>query len=150
VITQGSSPAGSISRPRPPSLPKDLAPLSTLALTTGADLKEARLSVGLSQEKLARLVGIGQPRLSAYETSRLNPSIETLSRIAAQIHVVMALRASQPGEQMEELVRLGAVKHLERASEALFAFLQEHGEYSDLVKPLMGLLGETRSRLDAD
>ena len=43
--------------------------------------KRARLSRGLTQVELARIVGIEQPNLSAYENDRQMPSAESSNRI---------------------------------------------------------------------
>jgi transcriptional regulator with XRE-family HTH domain len=47
----------------------------------GAFIKQARLSRGLTQVELARIVGIEQPNLSAYENDRQMPSADALNRI---------------------------------------------------------------------
>ncbi|MDQ3659574.1 MAG: helix-turn-helix domain-containing protein [Actinomycetota bacterium] len=44
-------------------------------------IKLARLEGGLSQRELARRAGTSQATMSAYETGRKSPSLETLSRI---------------------------------------------------------------------
>jgi transcriptional regulator with XRE-family HTH domain len=49
----------------------------------GAFIKQARVSRGLTQVELARLVGIEQPNLSAYENDRQMPSADILNRILA-------------------------------------------------------------------
>lgn len=47
----------------------------------GAFIKQARRSRGLTQVELARIVGIEQPNLSAYENDRQMPSADALNRI---------------------------------------------------------------------
>ena len=47
----------------------------------GAFIKSARTSRGLTQVELARIVGIEQPNLSAYENDRQMPSAGVLNRI---------------------------------------------------------------------
>src|SRR5690349_16802079 len=47
-----------------------------------ARLKNARLEVGLSQEKLAELVGVSTLSISKFETGRRLPKLDTLERIA--------------------------------------------------------------------
>ena len=47
----------------------------------GAFIKRARTSRGLTQVQLARITGIEQPNLSAYENDRQMPSADTLNRI---------------------------------------------------------------------
>ena len=47
----------------------------------GAFIRQARTSRGLSQVELARITGIKQPNLSAYENDRQMPSADVLNRI---------------------------------------------------------------------
>ena len=47
----------------------------------GAFIRKARTSRGLTQVELARMVGIEQPNLSAYENDRQMPTIDVLNRI---------------------------------------------------------------------
>jgi len=47
----------------------------------GSFIRQARTSRGLTQVELARIVGIEQPNLSAYENDRQMPSADVLNRI---------------------------------------------------------------------
>jgi len=47
----------------------------------GAFIREVRSSRGLTQTELARIVGIEQPNISAYENDRQMPSADMLNRI---------------------------------------------------------------------
>ena len=47
----------------------------------GEFIRRVRESRGLSQPELARIVGISQPNLSAYERDRRAPGVDTLNRI---------------------------------------------------------------------
>jgi transcriptional regulator with XRE-family HTH domain len=47
----------------------------------GAFIKRVRASRGLTQVELARIVGIEQPNLSAYENDRQMPSADVLNRV---------------------------------------------------------------------
>jgi len=49
----------------------------------GTFIRRARVSRGLTQIELARIVGIEQPNLSAYENDRQMPSADVLNRILA-------------------------------------------------------------------
>ncbi|MEA2374114.1 MAG: hypothetical protein QOD53_577 [Thermoleophilaceae bacterium] len=46
-------------------------------------LREARQQVGLSQAALARRAGTSQATVSAYESGRKQPSVDTLGRLLA-------------------------------------------------------------------
>jgi len=47
----------------------------------GSFIRQARISRDLTQVELARIVGIEQPNLSAYENDRQMPSADVLNRI---------------------------------------------------------------------
>lgn len=50
----------------------------------GALLQSARIRLGLSQGAFAKLVGVAQPTLSAYESGRRQPTVPTLYRLLAR------------------------------------------------------------------
>ena len=45
-------------------------------------LKEERKKAGLTQEEVAKLLGITRPAYTQYETDKTQPSIETAGKIA--------------------------------------------------------------------
>ena len=53
----------------------------------GNRLREARLGAGLSQSELEELSGIPKARLSRYENGHVEPSIQTLNRLAKALNV---------------------------------------------------------------
>ena len=53
----------------------------------GNRLREARLGSGLSQSELEELSGIPKARLSRYENGHVEPSIQTLARLARALNV---------------------------------------------------------------
>src|ERR671922_422835 len=53
----------------------------------GNRLREARLGAGLSQSELEELSGIPKARLSRYENGHVEPSIQTLARLARALNV---------------------------------------------------------------
>ena len=77
----------------------------------GTRLREARLGAGFSQSELEELSGIPKARLSRYENGHVEPSIQTLARLAKALNVT---EASLLGDQ-----RLG--------QEALFQVLTDRG-----------------------
>jgi transcriptional regulator with XRE-family HTH domain len=77
----------------------------------GIRLREARLAAGLSQSELEELSGIPKARLSRYENGHVEPSIQTLARLAKALNVS---EASLLGDQRAIL-------------EHFFAVLQERG-----------------------
>jgi transcriptional regulator with XRE-family HTH domain len=53
----------------------------------GVRLREARLAASLSQSELEELSGIPKARLSRYENGHVEPSIQTLARLARALNV---------------------------------------------------------------
>jgi transcriptional regulator with XRE-family HTH domain len=53
----------------------------------GNRLREARLGAGFSQSELEELSGIPKARLSRYENGHVEPSIQTLARLARALNV---------------------------------------------------------------
>ena len=53
----------------------------------GNRLREARVQAGLSQSELEELSGIPKARLSRYENGHVEPSIQTLARLARALNV---------------------------------------------------------------
>ena len=53
----------------------------------GNRLREARIAAGLSQSELEELSGIPKARLSRYENGHVEPSIQTLARLARALNV---------------------------------------------------------------
>ena len=61
-------------------------------------LREARERAGLSQAALAELTGTSQATISAYESGRKQPSVDTLSRLLAAMGQRLAV---EPGQRVE-------------------------------------------------
>ncbi len=72
----------------------------------GNRLREARIRAGLSQSELEELSGIPKARLSRYENGHVEPSIQTLSRLAKALNVS---EASLLGDHRAILERFFAV-----------------------------------------
>ena len=52
-------------------------------------IKNKRIKLGISQNKLAKLVGITQPFMNEIESGRKNPSIEVLQKICLELSIEM-------------------------------------------------------------
>ena len=52
-------------------------------------IKNKRIKLGISQNKLAKLVGITQPFMNEIESGRKNPSIEVLQKICHELSIEM-------------------------------------------------------------
>jgi hypothetical protein len=68
--------------------------------SAGTILREARMKAGLSQVELARLAGVAQSVVSAYESGRRQPALPTLVRLieatGQDIDVVLLPRRTPP------------------------------------------------------
>ena len=72
----------------------------------GNRLREARLRAGLSQSELEDLSGIPKARLSRYENGHVEPSIQTLNRLARALNVSEASLLGDERDAMEEFFRV--------------------------------------------
>ena len=52
-------------------------------------IKNKRMELGLSQNKLSKLVGISQPYVNEIESGRKSPSIEVLQKICDVLSIEM-------------------------------------------------------------
>ena len=114
--------------------------MDTLTLSTAHDIREARLGVGLSQEKLGALTNIRQTRISAYERGATEPSLRTLAKIGAAIHAHIMLQKRYPEPSRDQQLREKIARRLFGMGDVLTAFQKAHPEYSDLALPLAELL----------
>jgi transcriptional regulator with XRE-family HTH domain len=62
----------------------------------GARLKKLRLECGLSQEKLTELAGLDKNYLTEAERGRMNPTLETIGKLAEALGVDDAALVSDP------------------------------------------------------
>ncbi len=93
----------------------------------GTRLREARLGAGLSQSELEELSGIPKARLSRYENGHVEPSIQTLARLARALNVSEAsLLGDQRAAQerffrilLDRGVSLGSKEEAERLGNAV-------------------------------
>lgn len=68
-----------------------------MQIPTGADIRAARESKGLTQSELAEKAGVSQPLIARIESDDVDPTIDTL------YSVVSALNDSAPGVDQEEV-----------------------------------------------
>ena len=61
----------------------------------GSFIRQARISRDLTQVELARIVGIEQPNLSAYENDRQMPSADVLNRILVGCGYILEATAGE-------------------------------------------------------
>ncbi|MDH4113435.1 MAG: helix-turn-helix domain-containing protein [Actinomycetota bacterium] len=72
----------------------------------GNRLRETRLASGLSQSELEELSGIPKARLSRYENGHVEPSIQTLARLARALNVSEASLLGDRRAVMEDFFRV--------------------------------------------
>ena len=79
-------------------------------MTIGENIRQARKQAGLTQRALSELTGIAEPTIRKYEANKLNPKIETITKIARAMGLyVDELRAD---DGLHESVRLKQCKEL--------------------------------------
>jgi len=72
----------------------------------GNRLRETRLAAGLSQSELEEISGIPKARLSRYENGHVEPSIQTLARLARALNVSEASLLGDQRAVMEDFFRV--------------------------------------------
>jgi transcriptional regulator with XRE-family HTH domain len=116
----------------------------------GNRLREARVQAGFSQSELEELSGIPKARLSRYENGHVEPSIQTLARLARALNVSEASLLGDQRAILEEFfsvledrgVRIGSTEQGARLAHAV----------ADMVDALSGSesLVEAGSATSAD
>ncbi len=93
----------------------------------GKRLREARLRIGLAQDKLGVLIGLDEgcssARISRYETGVHEPPFETAKNIAFALNVPVAYFYCMQDDLAELLVITHKISNEER--QALIAFLKK-------------------------
>ena len=72
----------------------------------GTRLRETRLGAGLSQSDLEEISGIPKARLSRYENGHVEPSIQTLNRLARALNVSEASLLGDQRAALEEFEKV--------------------------------------------
>lgn len=103
----------------------------------GNRLREARLSAGLSQSELEELSGIPKARLSRYENGHVEPSIQTLNRLARALNVSEASLLGDERAAMEEFFNVLSKRGVQIASKEQAQRLG--GAFADMVGALGGV-----------
>ena len=84
-------------------------------MDVAATLREARKRAGLTQAALAARTGTSQATVSAYESGRKDPSVETFSRLLSATGSRLVV---EPVSRRQAVVRPSAARHA-RAGRAL-------------------------------
>lgn len=72
-------------------------------IITGSPMRRARIAAGILQADLARAIGMGAPRISAYESGALRPSAYTAGIIAKALGASVA--DLWPGQKLSSFRR---------------------------------------------
>lgn len=96
-------------------------------------LRQARQEAGITQDELARRLGVTQPTVASWERPGANPTVRTLMRaMAATGHRLAVVRDSDPSDQVD------ASQLRERLAlspgERLDVFQRSQANLHDLVK----------------
>jgi transcriptional regulator with XRE-family HTH domain len=96
-------------------------------MSASALLRASRLSAGLSQVELAERTATSQPDVSAIESGKRVPTVDTLERLLKRTgHRLVAIPCSGP-DAVDTAERIAAAVRAENRDEGLRAFL----DYSD-------------------
>ncbi|MDP9297694.1 MAG: helix-turn-helix domain-containing protein [Actinomycetota bacterium] len=101
----------------------------------GNRLREARIAAGLSQSELEELSGIPKARLSRYENGHVEPSIQTLARLARALNVSEASLLGDQRAVLEDFftvlydrgVRIGTTEQSVRLAHAVADMIEALG-----------------------
>ena len=69
------------------------------------NLSELRKNKGISQEELAKALGVSQGAISAYETGRWEPSIQTIKKLASILDCTVDELLTDPREKLDAELR---------------------------------------------
>ena len=103
----------------------------------GNRLREARVAAGLSQSELEELSGIPKARLSRYENGHVEPSIQTLARLAKALNVSEASLLGDERAAMEEFFNVLSMRGVAISSKEQAQRLGQ--AFADMVKALGGV-----------
>ena len=123
----------------------------------GNRLREARLGAGLSQSELEELSGIPKARLSRYENGHVEPSIQTLARLARALNVSEASLLGDQRGIMEDFfnvlhergVTIASKEQGVRLAQAVADMVQALGGIESVAGPADGASAVVPDRTDA-
>ena len=123
----------------------------------GNRLREARLGAGLSQSELEELSGIPKARLSRYENGHVEPSIQTLARLARALNVSEASLLGDQRGIMEEFfnvlhergVNIASKEQGTRLAQAVADMVQALGGIESVAGPAEAAPAPTTDPVDA-
>lgn len=96
--------------------------MSTIKKLLGQRIKEVRKSKGITQEQLAKCVGIGTSNISYIETGKFAPTIENFEKIVKALDV-----------EPHELYTFAHLKPTTEIKEELFTALENNEELLKLI-----------------
>jgi transcriptional regulator with XRE-family HTH domain len=103
----------------------------------GNRLRESRVAAGLSHSELEELSGIPKARLSRYENGHVEPSIQTLARLAKALNVSEASLLGDERAAMEEFFNVLSMRGVAISSKEQAQRLGQ--AFADMVKALGGV-----------
>ena len=91
-------------------------------MNVASTLKEVRASAGLTQAELAARAGTSQATVSAYESGRKEPAVETLSRLLAAAGARLTVQrarvaVAQPSKEQHHRTARELIEALELAEQ---------------------------------
>jgi transcriptional regulator with XRE-family HTH domain len=114
----------------------------------GHRLRETRLGAGLSQSELEEISGIPKARLYRYENGHVEPSIQTLARLARALNVSEASLLGDQRAVMEDFFRVLGERGVTITTKEQGARLAQ--AVADMVQALGGIESVAGPSTDTD
>lgn len=89
----------------------------------GKRIKELRKEAGLTQEKLAELIGIETTSLSGIESGRHFPSLSTVEKIAKSLNVEMKTLFDFDHLLPVEQMKVNIIQNIDKLSDKKISFI---------------------------
>ena len=89
----------------------------------GKRIKELRKEAGLTQEKLAELIGIETTSLSGIESGRHFPSLSTVEKIAKSLNVEMKALFDFDHLLPVEQMKVNIIQNIDKLSDKKISFI---------------------------
>ena len=125
--------------------------LSEIMYRQGAQIRQRRLEMGMSQEQLAEISNVGRSRLISIENGKANPSVKTLYALAKALKMNFILSNDTPAyPEMPEQVMSAAEEMTEGIVPDLFSQVQTSHQQSNALRSIDLFAGIGGIRLGFD
>lgn len=117
--------------------------------TLGTRIKVMRLSRGLNQIDLAKLVGVSRSTVTMWETDQRRPGIEMLDALADVFNVPLSAILKDEKQQQEDDELYELREELRRNPEVRLLFSASRGAKKEHIKAAAAMLNALKSNDDS-